>query len=392
MNRVKILTVFGTRPEAIKMAPVIKQLRNHPDEIQCQVCVTGQHREMLDQVLSLFDINPDINLDLMQPNQTPAQVAARVISTMDPLLADLCPDVLLVQGDTTTVMATCIAAHYRRIKTGHVEAGLRTYDRFNPFPEEMNRIVTDQICSLHFAPTFKARDNLLQEGISPKGIYVTGNTVIDALMWMVRSSPTPSTNNIFNKLGINKSVNRSNPKILLVTAHRRESFGQPLQNICRALRAIAERNDVHIIYPVHPNPNVCAPVRDTLKNLPNISLIPPLDYLTLIQIMKNCYLILTDSGGIQEEGPSLGIPVLVMRETTERPEAVSAGAARIVGTDTERIVSETAKLLNDPAAHAAMAQSINPYGDGLASKRIIDVLLNGKCEEFLPEIKSVRSK
>jgi UDP-N-acetylglucosamine 2-epimerase (non-hydrolysing) len=384
MIRTKVLIVFGTRPEAIKMAPVVKAMKNHAHDVQVQVCVTGQHREMLDQVLGLFDINPDVDLDLMQPDQTPAQVAARVLSSMDPMLDDLMPDVILVQGDTTTVMAACIAAHYHRIRVGHVEAGLRTYNRFNPFPEEMNRVVTDHISDLHFAPTWTARDNLLKEGISPQGIFVTGNTVIDALQWMVGQPTTPQLNNFFDNIGIRENGRSSPQSLIVVTAHRRESFGKPIRDICHALQILAGRDDVHIIYPVHRNPNVWGPVHNSLGNHPNITLIPPVDYLTLVHLMKRSRLILTDSGGIQEEAPSLGVPVLVLRETTERPEAVEAGAARVVGTNPELVVSEATRLLDNPEAHAAMAHAINPYGDGHAAKRIVDVLLKGQCEEFSP--------
>jgi UDP-N-acetylglucosamine 2-epimerase (non-hydrolysing) len=384
MIRTKVLIVFGTRPEAIKMAPVVKAMKNHAHDVQVQVCVTGQHREMLDQVLGLFDINPDVDLDLMQPDQTPAQVAARVLSSMDPLLDDLRPDVILVQGDTTTVMAACIAAHYHRIRVGHVEAGLRTYDRFNPFPEEMNRVVTDHISDLHFAPTWTARDNLLKEGISPQGIFVTGNTVTDALQWMVGQPATPELNSFFESIGVRKNGRSSPQSLILVTAHRRESFGKPIRDICHALRTLAERDDVHILYPVHRNPNVWEPVHQLLGNQPNITLIPPVDYRILVRLMKCSHLILTDSGGIQEEAPSLGIPVLVLRETTERPEAVKVGAARVVGTNPERIVSQATRLLDDPEAYAAMARAINPYGDGRAAKRIVDVLLKGQCDEFSP--------
>jgi UDP-N-acetylglucosamine 2-epimerase (non-hydrolysing) len=384
MTQIKALAVFGTRPEAIKMAPVVKEMRNRSHDVQVRVCVTGQHREMLDQVLGLFDINPDVDLDLMQPDQTPAQVAARVLSSMDPLLDDLRPDVILVQGDTTTVMAACIAAHYHRIRVGHVEAGLRTYDRFNPFPEEMNRVVTDHICDLHFAPTWTARDNLLKEGISPQGIFVTGNTVTDALQWMVGQPATPELNSFFESIGVRKNGRSSPQSLILVTAHRRESFGKPIRDICHALRTLAERDDVHILYPVHRNPNVWEPVHQLLGNQPNITLIPPVDYRILVRLMKCSHLILTDSGGIQEEAPSLGIPVLVLRETTERPEAVKVGAARVVGTNPERIVSQATRLLDDPEAYAAMARAINPYGDGRAAKRIVDVLLKGQCDEFSP--------
>jgi len=382
----KVLIVFGTRPEAIKMAPVIRQLRANPERIKVWTCVTGQHRDMLDQVLTTFDVIPDIDLDLMQVNQTPSQVAARVLSALDPILDDLRPDTVLVQGDTTTVMAASIAAHYHHIQVGHVEAGLRTYDRFNPFPEEVNRVVTDHVSDLHFAPTPGACDNLLREGISRNNIFVTGNTVIDALKWIAEQPIPPGLNSLFERLAISNNGKPASRWLILVTAHRRESFGEPIRDICRALRTLAERKDVHLIYPVHRNPNVWGPVHELLGKHPNITLLPPVDYLTLVHIMKHSRLILTDSGGIQEEAPSLGVPVLVLRETTERPEAVEADAASLVGTHPERIISEASRLLDSQEAHIAMARAVNPYGDGQAARRIVDVLLTGTCMEFASTI------
>lgn len=396
MEKLKILTVFGTRPEAIKMAPVIKSLQNFPDRIKVQQCVTGQHREMLDQVLSLFNITPDFDLDLMTANQTPSQVAGRVLNALDPLLEKLRPDWLLVQGDTTTVMASSIAAHHRRVKVGHIEAGLRTYDRQNPFPEEMNRVVTDHISDMHFAPTSSSCNNLLREGISREKIFVTGNTVIDALHWVADQPLSRDAQKLFDEIGIGSfrtredfnghknDVQVSRKFLILTTAHRRENFGEPLRNICLALKELATRGDVHIVYPVHRNPNVWQPVHDLLVGVPGITLLPPVDYLTLVHLVKNSRLILTDSGGIQEEAPSLGVPVLVLRERTERPEAVHAGAAKILGTNTAKIVVEAENLLNDPKAHAAMARAINPYGDGQAAQRIAEALMSGKCQEFNP--------
>lgn len=390
----KILIILGTRPEAIKMAPVIRELRdsngNHPstlsqsaptDPIDVKVCSTGQHREMLDQVLSLFQIQPDFNLDLMQRNQTPTQVASRVLIELDSILQVEKPDWILVQGDTTTVMAASIAAHYRGVRVGHVEAGLRTYDRANPFPEEVNRVIADHVSDLHFVPTIQARENLLREGISPKTIFVTGNTVVDALNWVVHQPPTPEVRRLLKDLEVE---NQEKP-LVLVTSHRRENFGEPIRNICRGLRTLAERNHVHLVYPVHPNPNISGPVTQLLSGCSGITLLPPLDYLSLVHLIKHSRFVLTDSGGIQEEAPTLGVPVLVLRSTTERPEAVEAGAARLIGADPERIVAAAETLLHDSASHAAMAGAGNPYGDGYAAQRIASILRYGSCDEFHQE-------
>ncbi len=373
----KVLVVLGTRPEAIKMAPVIQELSSHPRHFQLCTCATAQHREMLDQVLRLFDIVPDIDLDLMQPGQTPTQVAARVLTGMEQVLQEEKPDWVLVQGDTTTVMAAAIAAHYRRVRIGHVEAGLRTGDRWNPFPEEMNRVLADQLSDLCFAPTPRARENLVHEGIAEKRVIVTGNTVVDALLW-VASRPFDG-----GGLPFDLAEFQGSRRLVLVTAHRRESFGEPLENICRALRQIAAygAGDLQIVYPVHPNPQVREPVYRLLDGVPGITLLPPADYLTLVQLMKHSSLILTDSGGIQEEAPSLGVPVLVLREVTERPEAVEAGVARVVGTDAEKIVAESVRLLQDSQAHAAMARAVNPYGDGHAAERIARALVEHAANE-----------
>jgi UDP-N-acetylglucosamine 2-epimerase (non-hydrolysing) len=364
----KVLTVFGTRPEAIKLAPVIRELERQSahSRLHSLVCVTAQHRQMLDQVLDLFRIVPDIDLNLMQDGQSPSQVAARVLTGLEPVFQAERPDWVLIQGDTTTVMAAAIAAHYLRIRIGHVEAGLRTGHRFNPFPEEMNRVITDHLSDLHFAPTEWARQNLRREGIPDARICVTGNTVIDALLDIAARLCPPEV-----PATLEQSV-----KLILVTAHRRESFGSPLRRICTALRELVRwRDDVQVVYPVYLNPNVWGPVHELLKDVPRIRLLPPVDYLTLVHLMKQSFLILTDSGGIQEEAPSLGVPVLVLREVTERPEAVEAGAARVVGTDPERILAETERLLDDPVAHAAMARAVNPYGDGHAAERIVKTLL-----------------
>lgn len=361
------------------MAPVVSELQQRAGQVDSLVCVTGQHREMLDQVLGLFAIAPDFDLDIMRPDQSLSQVAARVLSALDPLLADVQPDWVLVQGDTTTVMAASIAAHHRRVKVGHVEAGLRTHDRANPFPEEMNRVVTDHISDLHFAPTAGARANLLGEGVARETVFVTGNTAIDALQWMVHQPTPPAVQSLLATLQPPGTAPRS---LILVTAHRRESFGQPIRNICQAISRLAQRPDVQLVYPVHRNPNVWQPVHEMLTGLERVTLLPPLDYQALVHVMRCSHLILTDSGGIQEEAPSLGVPVLVLRDKTERPEAVAAGAARLVGHEPGQIVAEAERLLDDPAAFAAMAQAVNPYGDGRAAQRIADLLVNGHCSEF----------
>jgi UDP-N-acetylglucosamine 2-epimerase (non-hydrolysing) len=365
----KVLVVFGTRPEAIKIAPVIEELQRRPG-VECRVCVTAQHREMLDQVLNLFDIEPDYDLNIMQVDQSLSYVTARVLTELERVIQKEKLDWVLVQGDTTTTMAASLVAFYQKVRVGHVEAGLRTGDKFRPYPEEINRKIADAVCDLHFAPTERAKGNLLREGVPEESILVTGNTVIDALL-DVASRP-------FDKRGTPlQGLPLDGKRVILVTAHRRESFGKPLQDICRALLDIAQRYDeVHIVYPVHLNPNVQRSVQALLGGVSNISLIPPLDYLSLVHLMKQSYLILTDSGGIQEEAPSLGIPVLVLREVTERPEGVEAGTAKVVGTNTWRIIKETMRLLEDRAEYERMARAVNPYGDGRASKRIVQALLN----------------
>ncbi len=382
---IRVLSIFGTRPEAIKMAPVIWALQQQPERFIARTCATAQHREMLDQMLALFHITPNHDLDLMQPGQTPTQLAARALAQLEPVLEAERPDWVLVQGDTTTVLAGALAAHHLRIRVGHVEAGLRTGDRWNPFPEEMNRVLADHLSDLCFAPTERARQYLLQDGIPDTRIRVTGNTVIDALLWATHQPIPPEAVALLQRAGLpaERSNTCAQPRLILVTAHRRESFGEPLEHICQAVRAIAEQGAgaVKVIYPVHPNPNVQAPVQRRLSDAPHVTLTPPLDYLTLVALMRRSTLILTDSGGIQEEAPSLGVPVLVLRETTERPEAVEAGVVRVVGTDAQRIVAETFRLLDDPAAHAAMARGANPYGDGHAAERIVLALLEGHDQE-----------
>ena len=368
----KILSVFGTRPEAVKMAPVVRLLKQ-TDGVESRVCVTAQHRQMLDQVLNLFEIKPDYDLDLMRDNQSLAELSAAIFTHLDPVLEDFKPDWILAQGDTTTVAMTSLLAYYRRVKFGHVEAGLRTRDKWQPFPEEVNRRVAGVIADLHFAPTEWSRQNLLREGIDGKIIKVTGNTVIDALQFVTRQDEPREALELCEKLGIA----RNDRKLILVTAHRRENFGKPLEDVCEALIQLASRGDVEIVYPVHLNPNVQEPVNRLLKNVDHITLLPPLDYLPLVHLMKRAKLILTDSGGIQEEAPAFGAPVLVLREVTERPEGVEAGTLKLVGTATRSIVREATRLLDDESAYAEMARASNPFGDGHASERIIQSLLEG---------------
>ena len=361
----RILSIFGTRPEAIKLAPVILELQKHPDRIESRVCVTAQHREMLDQVLAWFRIAPDYDLDLMQPNQALAEYASRALVAVSNILAQMRPDVILVQGDTTTVMMAALAAFYRRIPMGHVEAGLRTRDRYNPFPEEINRRVAGVLATYHFAPTERAAAALRAEQVPSEHIYVTGNTVVDALQMTVHQP-----------VDLDLGFCTDGPRLVLVTAHRRESFGPPFESLCLALRDLAERNsDVEIVYPVHLNPNVREPVWRILADQPRVHLLEPLRYEQFVHLMARSYLILTDSGGIQEEAPVLGKPTLVMRDTTERPEAIEAGTARLVGTDRARIVAEAERLLHDTEAYQAMAQKGSPFGDGHAAQRIVDILL-----------------
>jgi len=365
----KVLSIFGTRPEAIKMAPVIKGLERFSDQIISRVCVTAQHRQMLDQVLELFQIVPDYDLNIMQEAQSPTLVAATVLAKLEPILRAERPDWVLLQGDTTTVMAASMAAFYAQVKVGHVEAGLRTFDKTQPFPEEVNRRVAGVVADLHFVPTVKARNNLLRENVPAETILLTGNPVIDALH-TVRRMP-------YNMASSPLKIIPLERRILLVTAHRRENFGLPLAGICKALQAIAYRyqDSVHIVYPVHLNPHIWEPVHQLLGGIPGITLIPPLDYLPLVQLLQRSYLVLTDSGGLQEEAPSLGKPVLVLRSTTERPEAVEAGTVKLIGTGCQRIVDETARLLDDVQAYQRMARAVNPYGDGQAAQRIVNALL-----------------
>jgi len=371
-NKLRVLTIFGTRPEAVKMAPVVHELSRHP-EIDAQVCVTAQHRQMLDQVLEVFDIHPDIDLNLMKPDQSLAQLSAEIFINLDPVLNDLKPDWILIQGDTTTVTVASILGYYHQLRIGHVEAGLRSFDKWQPFPEEINRRIAGVVSDLHFAPTEGNRSNLLKEGIPPEMIVVTGNSVIDALQ-EITSRPVPAqVSQMLSQFGIGNGKKR----LVMITAHRRENFGQPILDICSALRQLAEsyNQNTVFIYPVHLNPNIQKPVYQQLSDLPNLHLIPPLDYLPMVHLMKQACLLLTDSGGLQEEAPALGIPTLVLRSTTERPEGVEAGTLKLVGSDPKIILSEAHHLLDNPQAHAAMTNAVNPYGDGHAAERIVQALI-----------------
>ena len=378
----RVLCVFGTRPEAIKMAPVIKELKKHSDCFETRICVTAQHREMLDQMLELFEITPDVDLDLMEPNQALPDLTAKVIREMTELLKEEKPDWVLIQGDTTTVMATALAALYLRIPVGHIEAGLRTDDRYSPFPEEINRRIVSVLATYHFAPTERARDRLLAEGVDPKGVFLTGNTVVDAIHWILGRPPSEEAKRLFTELGLpDPAIAHTEElpfKLLLVTAHRRESFGPPFESLCEGLREIAERNrDVVLVYPVHLNPRVRDPVRRILAGHPRIRLIEPLSYEPFVRLMNVSYLILTDSGGIQEEASVLGKPVLVLREVTERPELIEAGIGKLVGTNSQRILVETERLLRDEGAYRSMARKAQLFGDGHAAERIVQILMRG---------------
>ncbi|HGJ5892570.1 MAG TPA: non-hydrolyzing UDP-N-acetylglucosamine 2-epimerase [Arsenophonus apicola] len=368
----KVLTVFGTRPEAIKMAPLVHALTNDK-AFESKVCVTAQHREMLDQVLHLFEIIPDYDLDIMTPGQDLTDITCRILEGMKPILLSFKPDVVLVHGDTATTMATSLAAFYQRILVGHVEAGLRTGNLYSPWPEEANRKIASHLAMYHFAPTQYSRRNLRGESIPDHRIFVTGNTVIDALFWVRNKVMNDAT--IQASLAAQYPFLDQNKKMLLVTGHRRESFGNGFERICYALAEIARSHtDIQVVYPVHLNPNVSEPVQRILQGINNIILIDPQDYLPFIYLMNNAYLILTDSGGIQEEAPALGKPVLVMRDTTERPEAVEAGTVRLVGTQTEKIVQAVTQLLTDDDAYQKMSRAHNPYGDGKACLRILEAL------------------
>lgn len=380
----KIMLVFGTRPEAIKMAPLVKEFQKHPDTFQTIVCVTGQHREMLDQVLNIFDIRPDFDLNIMKQGQDLYDVTARVLTGMRDVLREAQPDVVLVHGDTTTSTAAALAAFYQQIPVGHVEAGLRTHNILSPWPEEMNRQITGRIASYHFAPTTLSRQNLLQEYVDDANITVTGNTVIDALYWVVDRikndrSLDAELEEVLRHAGYDVNRLADGRPLVLITGHRRENFGDGFINMCTAIKQLTERYpNVDFVYPMHLNPNVRRPIHevfgDDLSNLGNMHFIEPLEYLSFVYLMEKSTIVLTDSGGIQEEAPGLGKPVLVMRDTTERPEALEAGTVKLVGTDREKIFNEVSTLLDDATAYARMSQAVNPYGDGLACSRIVERL------------------
>ncbi|RYJ50856.1 UDP-N-acetylglucosamine 2-epimerase (non-hydrolyzing) [Flavobacterium petrolei] len=367
----KILIIFGTRPEAIKMAPLVKEFLKHPDKFDTKVCVTAQHREMLDQVLDFFEIKPDYDLNLMKPGQNLFTLTADVIVSMKPVFDDFKPDYVFVHGDTTTSTAAALSSFYAGIKVCHVEAGLRTNNKLSPFPEEMNRQLTGRLADLHFAPTEQAKINLLLEGINPKTIFVTGNTVIDALLYAKDKVEEVEDDQIESL----KTIIDKSKDLVLVTGHRRENFGDGFINICKALKQLALQENVQIVYPVHLNPNVQKPVNEILEKTKDVHLINPLAYPAFVWLMKQSKIIITDSGGVQEEAPSLGKPVLVMRDTTERPEAIEAGTVMLVGTDTSKIVNHATSLLNNNQLYEKMSKAHNPYGDGLASGIIIDCLL-----------------
>ena len=377
----KILLVFGTRPEAIKMAPLVKKLQTMPEQFRTVVCVTGQHRQMLDQVLQLFDITPDYDLNIMQPNQDLYDITSRILLGMRDVLKEVQPDIVLVHGDTTTSTASALAAFYQQIPVGHVEAGLRTGNIYSPWPEEMNRLITGRITTHHFSPTPLAKENLLREHVDEKQIIVTGNTVIDALQMVVKrlAEDKALANEVaakINQMGYDVQRLDSNRRMVLITGHRRENFGEGFLNICHAIKHLAEQyKDVDFVYPMHLNPNVRKPVLEILgEKTENVFLIEPLDYLPFVYMMQHSTLILTDSGGVQEEAPGLGKPVLVMRDTTERPEALEAGTVKLVGTDYDKILSEVSMLLDNQEYYDTMSKAVNPYGDGLACGRIVNAL------------------
>lgn len=372
----KVLFVFGTRPEVIKLAPVINKLKITSHRFKVKVCVTAQQREMLDQMLNLFEIESDYDLNIMKNNQSLFDITVNGLRKLEDVLKKEEPDMILVQGDTTTSFVASLAAYYFKIKIGHIEAGLRTNDKFNPFPEEINRKLTDDLADLFFAPTERAKDNLLKEGVNEEKIFVTGNTVIDALLMIVERQKSEKTNEALEQKFLKDyGLAFDDRKLILVTGHRRESFGKDFKNICQGIKKIALKNpNLQIIYPVHLNQRVQNPVRRILNNISNIYLIEPLDYFLFVWLMNRAYLILTDSGGIQEEAPSLRKPVLVMRNVTERPEGIKSGLAKLIGTDSEMIYSETMKLIEDEKAYQNMIKAVNPYGDGKASERIMDII------------------
>ena len=369
----KVLVIFGTRPEGVKLAPVIKKLQSD-STIETHICITAQHRQMLDQVLDVFQIKPDLDLNLMQHDQSLTDLTVNLFKGLSPVVKDLSPDWILVQGDTTTVMVASLLAYYHRVKIGHVEAGLRTWDKWQPFPEEVNRQIAGAVADLHFAPTENAQHNLLKENVGEDKIIVTGNPVIDALKDISKLETPTEITNLLKQLRVYPQKEK---QLILVTAHRRENFGQPIDNICRALRRIAEAytDRLELVYPVHLNPNIQEPVKRLLGEISNITLLEPLDYLPMISLMKHARIVLTDSGGIQEEATALGIPTLVFRDVTERPEGVEAGVLKLVGTDQDRIFKETRDLLEDEDAYQQMAVAKNPFGDGHAAEKIVNALL-----------------
>lgn len=365
MSKIRVLTVFGTRPEAIKMAPLVKEFEKFSDKFESMVCVTAQHRQMLDQVLSLFEIKPDFDLNIMKPNQDLWTITAEVLVLMKDVIEKSKPDIVLVHGDTTTSMAAALSAFYAKVPVGHVEAGLRTFDKYYPFPEEINRVFADAVCTYHFAPTDTSVENLVKSAIPKDHIYKTGNTVIDALLHTVANNKAD-----LSYIGLNQNL-----KTILLTSHRRENFGEPIKNICKAVLELVENNkDIQVVYPVHLNPNVQKPVHELLDGVERVHLIEPMEYAPFSTLMKESHIIMTDSGGVQEEAPSLGKPVLVLRSTTERPEAVEYGTVKLVGTDTKKIVKEVQNLLDNENEYKKMSESINPYGDGLASQRIAEII------------------
>jgi len=373
----KILIVFGTRPEAIKMAPVVMALReraNTRQDVDVRTCITAQHRQMLDQTLAIFKITPDYDFNIMRSGQDLTDITTRILTEMRGILREYKPDLVIVHGDTTTTFSAALAAFYEKISVAHVEAGLRTWDIYSPWPEEMNRRITGIIATKHFTPTEQARNNLIKEGVEANRIMITGNTVIDALLYV--SDILDKDKELFLRLGEQFKYLDPNKRLILVTGHRRENFGDGFENICLALKTLARRSDVQIVYPVHLNPNVQEPVRRILSDDPNIHLIEPLEYISFVYLMKLSFLILTDSGGIQEEAPSLGKPVLVMRDTSERPEGIESGTVKLVGTNKDSIETEVECLLEDSVAYQKMSTAINPYGDGKSAKRIADSLIN----------------
>jgi len=384
MDKLHVMMIFGTRPEAIKMAPLVMELKKDK-RVETTVCVTAQHREMLDQVLNIFNIKPEYDLDIMKEKQALSEITSRVLLGLEDVIKKERPDIILVHGDTTTTFAGSLAAFYNHVKVGHVEAGLRTFNKYFPYPEEMNRKLTGSLSDIHFSPTDRARKNLLNEGVNPDDIYVTGNTVIDAM------ASTVDKNYKFENEELNK-IDFANKRVIFITAHRRENWGEPLENICLALKSIAQNfDDVELVYLVHPNPVVADTANRILGGVPNVHLLPPLNMKETHNLMDRCYMVLTDSGGLQEEAPHLGKPLLVLRDVTERPEAEEAGTLKVIGTDRETIYKEASILLNDKDKYDAMANAVNPFGDGRASQRIVKALLyyfklgDIKPEEFVPK-------